>query len=344
MTSAKKSFFIFLLILLSCGKTTKPKEIYSVTKDDFSSLEKIQENLIEYRITSDRKILISAKEKVNFYLSKEIMNSEFTDYCWGIKGEIAFLEGNTNEVSIALDRLKAKNKYFFLLKCRLEKSLERKIAILIEGEKFLSDNPEIKLELGLTYFEHGDFKKAYIYMEEALKNLPYIYNRLYGEKRDTALKLKSFSSSPEELKWLLQKKLTFEGMLNLTIKNTDLLKYLNTSNINEAIDRLYKDKCLLYIPEKLDKEVEKKHVAYFLFSLMAKNNSKNIANFYRKFPEKYRISSPIKNLFVNDPWYEAVLFFVEREILEISDGTNFYPDETISGIELKAMLKEIKGM
>lgn len=51
--------------------------------------------------------------------------------------------------------------------------------------------------------------------------------------------------------------------------------------------------------------------------------------------------SPIPDLPLNSPDFDAVIGCVEREILELPDGVHFQPDENIHPMELKAGLEKI---
>ena len=51
--------------------------------------------------------------------------------------------------------------------------------------------------------------------------------------------------------------------------------------------------------------------------------------------------SPIPDVQFNDYFYTAVLVLVEREIMELPDGINFFPDYKISGIDYLDILKKL---
>ena len=52
--------------------------------------------------------------------------------------------------------------------------------------------------------------------------------------------------------------------------------------------------------------------------------------------------SPIKDLPLDSPDFDAVLGCVEKELMELVDGENFYPEEPIEPVEFSTSLKKIK--
>ncbi|MCX7820076.1 MAG: hypothetical protein N2258_00175 [Brevinematales bacterium] len=334
-----KELFILFLIFYGCAKSTKPIEVKSIGSEDFSKLDKIEESLVDYRFSKDNKILSRAKIEVEDYLSNKILNKEFLSRVWALKTEIAFLENNTSEFEKGLKNIKEKIPQLYVLRSLGERDEEKKLAILLEGEKEFENNSRIKLEIGLIYFDKAEYSKSFVYLDEALSKLPYTYKKFYGEKRELALKLKDTSS---QKKWLTIDRITVEETLNIINSETSLLKIYNFSKIDQKNLKFLIDEKI--IPENIspNKEIEKKEVIYILFKLLEKNNYKDIANFYKKFPEKYREKSPIKDLSPSDFYYEAAIYFVQKEIIELPDGKNIFPTEKISGKTLHTIIEKIK--
>ncbi|MGC8771224.1 MAG: hypothetical protein ACP5Q5_08230 [Brevinematia bacterium] len=332
---------IICIIFSACGKETKPIEVKSISTADFKKLEKIEENLVEYRLSKDTKILSTSKFEVSDYLSNKIINKEFSSRLWALKAEIAYLENNQNEFEKSLKNIKEKIPQSYILKSWIEKNEEKKLSLLLEGEKEFEKNPRIELEIGLLYFDRSEYSKAYAYLDDALSKLPYTYKNLYGEKLEKASKFKNLDKNTQK-KWILIESLTLEDVLNIINSETSLLKVFNIQKIDsKAIKPLVDEKI---IPEGafLNKQIEKKEVIYIIFKLLEKNNYKDIATFYRKFPEKYKTNSPIKDVNVDDFFYEASIYFVQKGIIELPDGKNLYPSEKISGNSFHEIIEKIK--
>ena len=54
------------------------------------------------------------------------------------------------------------------------------------------------------------------------------------------------------------------------------------------------------------------------------------------------LSSPIPDVPLASPDFDAVLGSVENELMTLRDGVNFYPEEKVSGAEFNASLTKIR--
>lgn len=332
---------IIFIIFSACGRETKPIEVKSISTEDFKKLEKIEENLIEYRFSKEAKILSTSKFEVNDYLSNKIINKEFLSRLWALKAEIAYLENNQSEFEKSLKNVKETIPQSYILKSWVEKNEDKKLSLLLEGEKEFEKSPRIKLEIGLLYFDRSEYSKAYAYLNDSLANLPYTYRRFYGDKLEQASKFKDLGKNTQK-KWILLESLALEDVLNIITSETSLLKIFNIQRIDsKTINPLIDEKV---IPEgtSLNNQIEKKEVIYIVFKLLEKNNYKDIATFYRKFPEKYKTNSPIKDIRPDDFFYEASIYFVQKGIVELPDGKNLYPSEKVSGKLFYEIIEKIK--
>ncbi len=335
-----KKVFLLLLLLYSCVKDTKPVVVKSITNEDFEKLKKIETYLIEYRSDFNKKRLLEAKVEIDEYFSNKILNKEFVSRLWGLKGEIAFLENNTNDLDLAIKNIKEKIPHLYLLRSWKESNKTKKLKILEEGEKeFDYVDLRIKVEIGLLYFELEEYTKAYTFLEEALEKLPYSYKKVYGETKEKALKLSKTSKNKE---LVLLEKVSFNDFLNLIVKETKLLNFLNISKIDNISLEILRKENLIPDNINLKENIKKKDLIFILFNLMEKNNLNDVAKFYRKFPDKYKEKSPVKDLSPEDNFYYGAMYFIERGIIELPDGKNLYPLEEISGKDVMNIIEKIK--
>jgi hypothetical protein len=47
---------------------------------------------------------------------------------------------------------------------------------------------------------------------------------------------------------------------------------------------------------------------------------------------------------VGEPWFDAVLGVVEREVMDLPDGVNFRPEGEVSGLEYLTMLQRLQRL
>ena len=53
-------------------------------------------------------------------------------------------------------------------------------------------------------------------------------------------------------------------------------------------------------------------------------------------------ASPVADVPVDSPDFDAVLGCVENELMDLPDGEHFFPDKTVSGVEFKTWVSKIK--
>ena len=54
------------------------------------------------------------------------------------------------------------------------------------------------------------------------------------------------------------------------------------------------------------------------------------------------MSSPVKDVAVDDEDFDAILGCVEFELMELVDGENFRPDDPVSGMSLEKSLSKLE--
>jgi len=73
-------------------------------------------------------------------------------------------------------------------------------------------------------------------------------------------------------------------------------------------------------------------------------NKKNDKTMLKRYSERYwaRVNptSPVPDVPLESPWFDAVLGCVEREIMELPDGRCFFPDDPVTGLEFYRWLKK----
>ena len=62
-----------------------------------------------------------------------------------------------------------------------------------------------------------------------------------------------------------------------------------------------------------------------------------------RYRQRYSFS-PVPDVAVEEPWFDAVLGVVEREIMDLPDGINFQPDGEVSGLEYLSILQRLQRL
>ncbi len=210
----------------------------------------------------------------------------------------------------------------------------------------------IKIEVALTSFDKGNYINSVALFDEAFLSLDTSYRDAYSEKRDFAWNA-SQSAGEAGSSFAKYKKITVGQMLMLVNESSDILITV-TNGKKMSSGELYKKACgaglldcatVKQDPKSFVKEkdtVTRFIAARFLWN--AWNKKRNSSNF-RKYSERYLkagIDSPVPDVAITNPDFDAVLGCVENEIINLADGRNFEGNRLISAIELEQAVKNIK--
>lgn len=227
----------------------------------------------------------------------------------------------------------------------------------LENEKIAkTDQPFLVLEEGINFYHKNEYLQAVAKFDEAFISLDDFYIINYTPLRNKAWELKNISSQTESNEAAILKKenITIAEMITLTQQTTNLL-FKFTASKKYTTDTLVKDiiSCGLLNPsntytQKTLDEITPNTIltrviaARFLWNLFLNKN--NLSNQTTKYVEQFTTLgfSPIQDLTLDSPDFDAILGCIENEILTLPDGINFYPEEPISGIDFSTSLNHIK--
>jgi hypothetical protein len=133
-------------------------------------------------------------------------------------------------------------------------------------------------------------------------------------------------------------------MVEQAFSQTHLLAALassTTSTYAAALPALTAEGLLLDSSIKPEAPALRKIVAFFLWGIVARSD--HDPKLLTRYRQKY-VVSPVADVPVDAPWFDAVLGTVEREIMDLPDGKNFKPDELVTGLEYLGMLGKLNKM
>ena len=219
-----------------------------------------------------------------------------------------------------------------------------------EKTKQFSDKSLLILEKALVHYSGCNYEKALASFDEAFLSLEPFYRQSYGKLRDKSWQLRSVSG---EKGLVSLEKLSVLQMILLTNQNPDLL-YTYTAGKELSEKDLYKkiagSGLLNPVSQPLDAEnavtketsVTRLIAARFLWNLY--NQRRNTPQLVTKYSEAYKNKkrSPILDVKLDSPDFDAVLGCVENEIMHLEDGIEFGAEKEVSGIEFNESLGKIK--
>ncbi|MCQ2577970.1 MAG: hypothetical protein MJ176_05520 [Treponema sp.] len=221
-----------------------------------------------------------------------------------------------------------------------------------------SENSLIILERGLSQYKNANFTECVALLDTAFIDLPEFYREHYGPVRENAWRLKTIDDSSQDNKIisLLQKsQITVGQMLLITQDSSDYLFRQNAGkklSENDLYSRVVKDGLLLPLsseePVSVKLDVPQKNQlvtrvlsARFLWNLYVLEKSLgDKSNLYSKMM-RLGGESPIQDVPLDSKDFDAILGCVENEIISLSDGINFSPEEIPTAAQFLEFLRRL---
>ena len=354
----KKFVFLFLAVLLaSCA--TMQEDVYVENLSENSELSVFEMRFIEIdsayfdsdeklddkRLSKNAEILLSDMEKL---AENPALKKAFLARLYALCGTLAF---DMDKKSLAKKYYEASVEAFkgdaraLILARRL--GIEKNF---FEKTKQFSDKSLLVLESALFYYSNCNYAKAVASFDEAFLSLESFYRQYYGSLRDKSWNLRSVSDKKELVSL---EKLSVLQMILLANKNPDLL-YTYTAGKELSEKDLYKkiagSGLLNPASKPLDAEnavtkettVSRLIAARFLWNLynQRKNTPQNVTKYSQAYKNKKR--SPILDVKLDSPDFDAALGCVENEIMNLEDGIEFGAGNEVSGVEFEESVGKIK--
>ncbi|HBD68916.1 MAG TPA: hypothetical protein DC014_06535 [Treponema sp.] len=211
------------------------------------------------------------------------------------------------------------------------------------------------LERGLQLFSEGAYLDSLAKLDEAFLSLDSFYKVAYKNVRDTAWSLRSVSTTGSSVQnLLLSKSVSVSNMAAITQENTLLLNAYTggkTLSQTELVQVLVKAGLLSPVSATVTEDMipsasdaaTRIMCARFLWNLyVTKRNNRKLTTRYSQLYRDSSEPSPIPDVSVDSPDFDAVLGCVENEIMELVDGEHFAPNQTVSGVEFNTWVSRIK--
>ena len=216
-----------------------------------------------------------------------------------------------------------------------------------------NQQPYVLLEKALANYKQENYLEAVAQFDEAFISLDPFYREAYGQLREHAWRLRNISTSgDQEYRELLkQDKITLAQMISVIQGQGDLLyKYTGAKKLeaNQVLRQL-KSQGLFYSinrwtdVEQLTKDtiLTRSLAARFLWNLY--HDRRGTLGNAPKYSHQFTTSgSPILDVPLDSPDFDAILGSIEKELLDLPDGMNFYPDQPMSGIDFNESIKKIR--
>lgn len=376
-----KSRFRFLsgavLFFLFLGCQSLQKDILlggGETQQEMDALEELIVRLDAPESGGDREARARARRKAEELQSQTKPGGDHQALLAAWSGMLYILEGKPGEAQKEYRRSQAarpiKSAALTVLAARLEGDNHKKLSLIedalaAEGPELPggegTDQGRLTIEKGRILFALNRFSEAVAAFDLAfsLLNGKPFYEETYRVIRNKAWELRDLVPGTAdatvtiigrgELRWL--------DLVELTKNETDLLRFLTAGRnwTGEEIFRRLLDRS--FIPLSQDVELSqwpstapgpgevvfRSGAAWFIWRLYAENRADKglLSRYSSRYGAMPKPRSPVADLPLLSPFFDAILGCVESEFFSLPDGRNFFPAARVRGSEVLGALKKI---
>jgi hypothetical protein len=342
------------LALAAAGCRTLPADrvTQSAAEEETAALQAFDLRLLDLRLAPDAARLAALRAELDRAAARPGWSRLAQARVQALRAEAALLAGDrpaAKSLAEAAARLSDAVEGLWLVRAGLEPDAARRLAILESGLERAQPKGRLLCERGRELLQAGRYAEAAQDLDEGLRGLDPAYRALYGADRERALSLaqaaREAGVSPSVTRpEVLEGPLSQRDMVERAFRETRLLSSLS-SNPNPAyaavLPALRSAGLLLDQAAVPEAPAPRKAVAFFLWGLIAR--TEHDPKLLTRYRQKYSFS-PVPDVGVDDPWFDAVLGVVEREVMDLPDGVNFRPDGAVSGLEYLAILQRLQRL
>ena len=357
-------YCLILVLTFSCTSLQQDVMISSVNSEKNQVFEEIENAVatldssfcLGEKISNQIKLADETEKQIDVLLLESGLSKEAQSRLWALKGILKFIEGKKVEANKCFEVSKNLYKgevFTTILGSRLG------LINLNDDEKIkIADKKILLLEKAISNFKNKNYVEAVANFDEAFISLPGYYQYAYSKVRNRAWELRKINSENENSNLLQISEITVGQMLMIAQSNSnflsnyndgkilsenDLYKKILSSGLLNPANEFMKDENInsknkISRTEKLNRLI----CARFLWNLY--NGNKSAKQDLSKYSVMFAgmNDSPVPDVEIDSPDFDAVLGCIELEFMNLTDGINFEGEKKVSGIEFSESLKKMK--
>jgi tetratricopeptide (TPR) repeat protein len=358
-------FLILLAFFLSC-QTVQKDLLFSTVDDGGAGIDitELERAIAGFDVSSPaREELAAVRRKINELEKKSVPDGAFGARLAAWSGRLYIFERKINDARRQLklsESLSPGNPQAAILAIRLEEDLQKRLALVDGALEFEKNSGELWIERARVLLELKRFPETVAAFDAAFALLTgKFYEEIYRPSRDLAWEMRNISSETKDktveiaqshgLNWL--------NLIDLTKSESDLLRFLTAGRDwkgEDIFSRLLERSFIPLTQDIAQNEWPRKNpqpgeivlrsgAAWFLWRLYAENRSDKglLVKYSSRYSNMRNPKSPIPDLPLLSPFFDAILGCVEVEFMSLEDGRNFVPDKAIGGAEFLAMIRKL---
>ncbi len=347
---------VLVLMMASCASTPEDMMISTVAADEVQVVQEVAQQLAYLdgnHILGNTDVVAATKllELLQDNLKDPSLPAASRSQLLAFRGRVNLILGDKKAakadyeeaLSLSQNELQAE-----ILGVRL--GLISDIGNLVIGRH---QQPYVLLEKALANYKQENYLEAVAQFDEAFISLDESYREAYGQLRENAWLLRGISTSDDQeyRELMKQDKITLTQMINLIQGQGDLLyKYTGAKKLEATqVLRQLKTQGLFYSINswtdvgQLSKDtiLTRSLAARFLWNLY--NDRRGTLGNAPKYSHQFvGGTSPILDVPLDSPDFDAILGSIEKEFMDLPDGMNFYPEQPMSGVDFSESIKKIR--
>jgi hypothetical protein len=331
--------------LASCATIQRDVLYDSAAGGDPAELAGLEQRLTALRAAADQAAFAQARGEIKALLEKPSTDPLYRARLSGLAAEAALLAGDRAEAAKRLAESRAAyqgDEYSAVVASRLARTNNDKLKELEAALLNADGSQRIRAEMGATLHDLGRHREALAAFDAALPFLPDEYRLLYGPMRERAYALREADANiaASSAAYLNTDQLPALGMAVLAQSETNSLDWI-TGGASWAPGVLFERlKAAGWYADSAAGQkapMYRKDAALFLWNVMARGEARLLTRYSARYAA--RPASPVPDVPIGSPWFDAVLGFVEEGIMSMPDGRSFKPDDPVNGLDFYAWLK-----
>ena len=359
-------YCLILVLTFSCTSLQQDVMISSVDSEKNQVFEEIENAVatldssfcLGEKISNQIKLADETEKQIDVLLLESGLSKEAQSRLWALKGILKFIEGKKVEANKCFEVSKNLYKgevFTTILGSRLG------LINLNDDEKIkIADKKILLLEKAINNFKNKNYIEAVANFDEAFISLPGYYHYAFSKVRNRAWELRKLNTETENSNSnLLQvSEITVGQMLMIAQSNSNLLtnyndgkflsendlykKIISNGLLNPANEFMQEEKINSKNKISRTEKLNRLLCARFLWNLY--NGNRNTKNDLSKYSVMFANTkeSPVPDVEIDSPDFDAVLGCIELEFMNLTDGINFEGEKKVSGIEFSESLKKLK--
>jgi hypothetical protein len=329
----------------------------SLSDHDWQQLTIIESDLLAAELNHDQAAFGRAAAEVTAFRSQELLNETAQATITGLAAWQAWLAGNSIELAKEQTLLQAQaaGSEWQILAEALAFIAQKKTGaaqhILLAGVTALDKAPRLKLRLAILANDLRDVGRSLSYLDAALRDYPkqlanqlLIFRQVLLNAAQLALQSSIGTAVSQKAT------VTFHEMLGVILSETKLPWLVGIGPTAEPDSLLQAMITAQIIPDNrfdLNAAVLRGGFGNLVWRLMVSYGpDTKLESRYQawvtRVAEGLHETSLIPDVPADQPLYFIAKWLVEREIMTLPDGQNFFPDRTISGLDMLNSLRVLE--